>query len=125
MITILSERELRFIDFLNKNYPCNADIRLSVLQGYDTVLDFESGNGGFSVFLPHENIIMIPTIVPEEVKRMNNNELTRDFGIHNLAHEYAHALQFNGARECEKSKLEENADAFADKVVEEFNAILA
>lgn len=125
MLTILPERELKFIDFLNKNYPCNADIRLSDLQGYDAVQSDESGNCGFAVFLPQENIIMLPTDVPDEVKAMNDEELTRDFVIHNLAHEYAHALQFNGARECEKSKLEEDADAFADKVVKEFNAILA
>lgn len=121
MLTILPERELNFIDFLNKNYPCNADIRLSVLQGYDAVQSDESRNCGFAVFLPQENIIMLPTDVPDEVKAMNDEELTRDFVIHNLAHEYAHALQFNGVRECEKSKIEEDADAFADEAVKKFN----
>lgn len=121
MLTILPKRELKFIDFLNKNYPCNADIRLSVLQGYDAVQSDESGNCGFAVFLPQENIIMLPTDVPDEVKAMNDEELTRDFVIHNLAHEYAHALQFNGVRECEKSKIEEDADAFADEAVKKFN----
>ena len=121
MLTILPKRELKFIDFLNKNYPCNADIRLSVLQGYDAVQSDESGNCGFAVFLPQENIIMLPTDVPDEVKTMNDEELTRDFVIHNLAHEYAHALQFNGLRECEESRIEEDADAFADEAVKKFN----
>lgn len=124
MITILPERELKFIDFLNKNYPLHSDIRLSVLQGYDAVQSDESSNCGFAVFLPQENIIMLPTDVPDDVKALNDEELTRDFVIHNLAHEYAHALQFNGVRECEKSRMEEDADAFADKVVEEFNSII-
>lgn len=66
-------------------------------------------------------IIMLPTDVPDKVKAMNDKELTRDFVIHNLAHEYAHALQFNGLRECEKSKIEEDADAFADEAVKKFN----
>lgn len=79
MLTILPERELKFIDFLNENHPCNADIRLSVLQGYDAVQGDESGNCGFAVFLPHENIIMLPTDVPDDVKAMNDEELTRDF----------------------------------------------
>ena len=121
MLTILPKRELKFIDFLNKNYPCNADIRLSVLQGYDAVQSDESGSCGFAVILPQENIIMLPTDVPDEVKAMNDEELTRDFVIHNLAHEYAHALQFNGLSECEESRIEEDADAFADEAVKKFN----
>ena len=124
MLTILPERELNFIDFLNKNYPLHSDIRLSVLQGYDAVQSDKSGNCGFAVFLPQENIIMLPTDVPDEVKAMNDEEFTRDFVIHNLAHEYAHALQFNGVREFEESRMEEDADAFADKAVEEFNSLI-
>lgn len=81
----------------------------------------KAANCGFAVFLPQENIIMLPTDVPDEVKAMNDEELTRDFVIHNLAHEYAHALQFNGLRECEESKIEEDADAFADEAVKKFS----
>lgn len=126
MLTILPKREMDFIQFLNDNYPCEDEIRLTILQGYDAVTDDETGGKGFAVFLPQENIIMLPTDIPEDILSdiidEDDMEFVKDFTIHNLAHEYAHALQFNGVRHCTEEELEDDADAFANEAVEKFNA---
>lgn len=120
MLRILDDRTERFVKFLNLRYPCEADIRLMVLQGYDAVTSDASGVEGFAAFLPEPNLIMLPTDVPSAVVEIGDAELTRDFVIHNLAHEYAHALQFNGQRKAAEDKLEEDADTFADEVLKGF-----
>lgn len=126
MLTILPKREMDFIQFLNDNYPCENEIRLTILQGYDAVTDDETGGKGFAVFLPKENIIMLPTDIPEDILSgiidEDDMEGVKDFIIHNVAHEYAHALQFNGVRQCAEEELENDANAFADEAVEKFNA---
>lgn len=120
MLQILDDRTERFIKFLNMRYPCEADIRLMVLPGYDAVTSDASGVDGFAAFLPEQNVIMLPTDVPSAIVEEGDAELTRDFVIHNLAHEYAHALQFNGQRKVAEDKLEEDADAFTDEAVRSF-----
>ena len=115
-----------FIQFLNDNYSCEEEIHLTILQGYDAVTDDETGGKGFAVFLPKENIIMLPTNIPKDILPdiidEGDIEFVKDFIIHNLAHEYAHALQFNGVRQCAEEELENDANAFADEAVEKFNA---
>ena len=120
MLRVLDKRMEEFVQFLNNKYPCNADIRILPLHGYDSVTSDASGAEGFAVFLPEENIIMLPMDVPQNILEENDEELTRDFVIHNLAHEYAHALQFNGDRKADEDKLEEDADIFAERAVREF-----
>lgn len=126
MLTILPKREMDFIQFLNDNYPIEEVIYLTVLQGYSAVTDDETGGKGFAVFLPKENIIMLPTDIPEDILSgiidEDDMECVKDFIIHNLAHEYAHALQFNGVRQCAEEELENDANAFANEAVEKFNA---
>lgn len=126
MLTILPKREMDFIQFLNDNYPLEEVIYLTVLQGYSAVTDDETGGKGFAVYLPQKNIIMLPTDIPEYILSgiidEDDMECVKDFIIHNLAHEYAHALQFNGVRRCAEEELENDANAFADEAVEKFNA---
>lgn len=123
MLRVLDNRTGKFIQFLNNEYPCKADIRIMPLHGYDAVTSDASGAEGFAVFLPEENIIMLPMEVPQNILEESDEELTRDFVIHNLAHEYAHALQFNGDRKADEDKLEEDADAFAEMAVQAFHDV--
>lgn len=121
MLRVLDKRMEEFIQFLNNKYPCNADIRILPLHGYDSVTSDTSGAEGFAVFLPEENIIMLPMEVPQKILEENDEDFTRDFVIRNLAHEYAHALQFNGDREVDEDLLEEDADTFAERAIQAFH----
>ena len=121
MLRVLDKRMEEFIQFLNNKYPCNADIRILPLHGYDAVTSDTSGAEGFAVFLPEENIIMLPMEVPQKILEENDGDFTRDFVIRNLAHEYAHALQFNGDREVDEDLLEEDADTFAERAIQAFH----
>ena len=99
MIQILDERTLRFIEFLNTKYPTSETVKLSVLNGYDALTSGETEDSGFAVYIPPMRTIMLPTEVSEHVVALGDEALTRNFVIHNLAHEYAHFLQDIGLLE--------------------------
>ena len=122
MIQILDDRTQKFVKFLNNNYGAEETVKLSVLNGYDALSSDETGAEGFAVYIPSMQTIMLPTEIPEYVKELNDEELTRTFVIHNLAHEYAHFLQHIGKLEGfdDENIIEKVADDFADKVVAEF-----
>ena len=122
MIKILDERTQRFVDFLNANYGEKEVVCLSVLHGYDAVSSDETSGNGFAVYLPRTKTILLPTEVPQGIWELNDKELSRNFVIHNLAHEYAHFLQDIGvlAGFNDKNAIEQVADDFADKTVAEF-----
>ncbi len=124
MIQILDERTLRFIEFLNTKYPTPETVKLSVLNGYDALTSGETEDSGFAVYIPPMRTIMLPTEVPENVVALGDEALTRNFVIHNLAHEYAHFLQDIGLLEGfnDETIIEKVADDFADKAVAEFEA---
>ena len=124
MIQILDERTLRFIEFLNTKYPASETVKLSVLNGYDALTSGETEDSGFAVYIPPMRTIMLPTEVPENVVALGDEALTRNFVIHNLAHEYAHFLQDIGLLEGfnDETIIEKVADDFADKAVAEFEA---
>ena len=124
MIQILDERTLRFIEFLNTKYPTSETVKLSVLNGYDALTSGETEDSGFAVYIPPMRTIMLPTEVPENVVALGDEDLTRNFVIHNLAHEYAHFLQDIGLLEGfnDETIIEKVADDFADKAVAEFEA---
>ena len=124
MIQILDERTLRFIEFLNTKYPTPETVKLSVLNGYDALTSDETEDSGFAVYIPPMRTIMLPTEVSEHVVALGDEELARNFVIHNLAHEYAHFLQDVGLLEGfdDETIIEKVADDFADKAVAEFEA---
>ena len=124
MIQILDERTLRFIEFLNTKCPTSETVKLSVLNGYDALTSGETEDSGFAVYIPPMRTIMLPTEVPENVVALGDEALTRNFVIHNLAHEYAHFLQDIGLLEGfnDETIIEKVADDFADKAVAEFEA---
>ena len=124
MIQILDKRTLRFIEFLNTKYPTSETVKLSVLNGYDALTSGETEDSGFAVYIPPMRTIMLPTEVPENVVALGDEALTRNFVIHNLAHEYAHFLQDIGLLEGfnDETIIEKVADDFADKAVAEFEA---
>lgn len=119
MIRVLSEQLKDFIEYLDNNYPLKGEVKLIPLWGWDAVQSDESGDMGFAVYIPPQKTIMCPMEVPENVLKTNDKELIDTFVIHNLAHEYKHALQFEESDEyCEQWEVE--ADEFADKVIEYF-----
>ena len=122
MIKILDERTQRFVDFLNANYGENEVVCLSVLHGYDAVSSDETSGNGFAVYLPQKKTILLPTEVSQGIWDLNDKELSKNFVIHNLAHEYAHFLQDIGVLDGfnDENAIEQVADDFADKAVAEF-----
>ncbi len=125
MIIVANKRILDFIDFLNRNYPLEEEIKVTCLHGYDAVMDDETDGHGFAVYLPEQKYILLPMEIPENVKEeaLKDPELERDFVIHNLAHEYCHAIQDKNG-DFEKygvEKLDDYADKFADGAVAKFN----
>lgn len=127
MLTIANKRVLAFIDFLNKNYPIKEEVKITCLHGYDAVRDDETDGQGFAVYLPEQKYILLPMEIPENVQEeaLKDPELERDFVIHNLAHEYAHAIQDEQgdlvSGKYELDFLDRDADAFADEAVAKFN----
>ena len=123
-IQILDERTLRFIEFLNTKYPATENVKLSVLNGYDSLTSNETDGSGFAVYIPLTKIIMLPTEIPKSIMALDDEVLTRNFIIHNLAHEYGHFLQDIGVLEGfnDEAIIEKVADEFADKAVAEFEA---
>ena len=124
MIQILDERTLRFIEFLNTKYPASETVKLSVLNGYDALTSDETEDSGLAVYVPPMKTIMLPTEVPENIVALGDEDLTRNFVIHNLAHEYGHFLQDVGLLEGfdDETIIEKVADEFADKAIAEFEA---
>lgn len=122
MIQILDQRTQKFVEFLNENYGADEIVKLSVLNGYDSVQSDGTGADGFAVYIPPMKTILIPTEVPDNIKELNDDELTKNFVIHNLAHEYAHFLQDIGKLDGfdDENVIEKVADDFADKVIPEF-----
>ena len=127
MLTIANKRVLAFIDFLNKEYPIKEEVKITCLHGYDAVRDDETEGQGFAVYLPEQKYILLPMEIPENVQEeaLKDPELERDFVIHNLAHEYAHAIQDEQgdlvSGKYELDFLDRDADEFADSAVAEFN----
>lgn len=122
MIQILDDRTQSFIDFLNKNYGTDKIVKLSVVHGYDCLTP-DGEEVGFAVYSPDMKMIILPTDVPEDIIALGDEEFTKNFVIHNLAHEYAHFLQDIGKLEGfdDENAIENVADDFADKAVTEFN----
>lgn len=109
MIEILNEYDLKFISYINKLKLTDKKVKLSILHNYQSVGSGED-NVGFAVYLPELNTIMLLTERPKEL------EDDEDFVIHNLAHEYKHFLQ-----DCNGEEFnEDEADKFADDIVEKF-----
>lgn len=107
MIKILDEFERGFVEFLNNKNLTDKVVKLSILHNYETVGD---GEFGFAVYIPESKTIMLPTERPKELADY------KEFIIHNLAHEYKHFLQDMNGQDFN----EDEADQFADMIVEEY-----
>jgi hypothetical protein len=114
MIKILNKFELDFIEFLNDKHFTDQEVKLSILHNYDCVGGKD--DTGFAVYIPHFKTIMLPTEVPAEIGECANMEDIKVFIISNLAHEYKHFLQDVNGEEFD----EDEANKFADEVVEEY-----
>ncbi len=125
MLTIANKRILSFIDFLNKEHPIKEEVKITFLHGYDAVMDDETAGQGFAVYLTEQKTILLPMEIPESLqeKVLKDPELERDFIIHNLAHEYCHAIQDERGdfAKYKIAELENYADKFADEAVARFN----
>jgi hypothetical protein len=113
MIKLADERIIVFIDWLNKNYGINETVLLTVLHGYDVVDD--GTNKGFAVYDPDNKIILISGNMP---KNFIDMDIGIEFFYHNIAHEYMHHIQSCTGKLNYSEDNEEEADLFADKVVD-------
>lgn len=119
MIKILDKKTQMFLDYLQKTYPLKEEVKMIPLWGWDAVQSNDSNQTGFAVYDAVNKIIMLPMEIPEVILETKDQELIETFIIHNLAHEYKHALQHEGGLEY-TPELEKEADNFADEVVFEF-----
>lgn len=103
-----------YVDFLNEKYPSSETVQLKPLYGHDCVSVNDDPTTGWAVYIPKSRTIGLPMDVPEEFLEMESEWL-----FHNLAHEYQHFLDdIAGKKYCKKREKE--ADAFADKALEEY-----
>lgn len=122
MIQILDKRTQRFVEFLDRIFPAEVTVKLSILNGYDALSSDETKDCGFAVYIPSMKNIMLPMEVPESIIELGDKELIPNFVIHNLAHEYAHFLQHVGLLEGynDDTAIEKVANCFADEAVKKF-----
>lgn len=127
MITILDERTLRFIDYLNKNYNCEKECLLTVLNGVmslDEDGEFESAYNDYEEI----GIIALTTETPEKIIDGNGKQASQwyydNYILLKLAHEYGHHLQTVGMLDnpIDENENEIVANDYAHKVVKEFLA---
>ena len=85
LIRIVDDTLKMFIEYLEKEYPTEEEVRVSVLWGYDACCDDDTGGSGFAVYVAPLRAIMIPSDIPEVILQTQDEELKRDFAIHNFA----------------------------------------
>ena len=125
MITILDERTLKFIDYLNTNYNCEKECLLTVLNG---VASLDENGELESAYNDYEElgIIALTTETPEKIIDGNGQEASQwyydNYILLKLAHEYAHHLQTVGMVDnpLDEYQNEVVANDFAHRVVKDF-----
>ena len=103
-----------YIDFLNERYPAKETLQIIPLYGCQTAtLSGDSNNAGFAVYIYASRAILLPM---EPVSQDDEpNWLLR-----NLAHEYKHFLNHINGTNYLFEEEEQDAERFADKVVDEY-----
>ena len=125
MIRILDDRTLKFIDYLNKNYSCEKECLLTVLNG---VMSLDENGEVESAYNDYKElgIIALTTETPEKIVDENGKEASQwyydNYILLKLAHEYAHHLQTVGMVDNPKDEYENEvvANDWAHKVVKAF-----
>ena len=115
MIKTAPEYILRFIDYLNKNYPTKEDCYISFLHGEVCVEYINCSKClSFAEYDKDSKILYIPTQYPVGK--------TPKFLLESIAHEYYHHIQNCEGRliDADREFLEIEAEHNALKITEEY-----
>lgn len=114
MIRVIPEWLQEAIDFINKEFPEDKDVRLTVLYGYDSV--GEEDKYGFAAYNTDTESIYLADFT--EIRKTYDLYLdeTIDNTVMNLLHEYRHHQQNIYGLDMD----EEDAERFAEQMSEKF-----
>lgn len=101
MIKISSDIIDKAIRHLEKHYPCEDDVYVKILEGFDTVME-PGGKMGFGVYATNERAIYIAGDLPDDEYAI----------VTTVAHEYKHFLQHMSGEEFD----EKDAVEFGEKI---------
>lgn len=112
-----------FIAYLNDRYPMNTEVVLSVAPDEYACLDTGDDEYGFGVYspdsLPREIAVISPEgwklVLADEDLRLDDRDYEWLF-LTTIAHEFRHHMQYC----CGVEFSEEDATAFAEKVVKDY-----
>ena len=116
MIRVIPDWLQDAVDFLNREFPEDTDVNVSILYGFDSV-GIDENNCGFAVYNTETNSIMIADY--NELKNSINDlswEDVKDTTITNLFHEYRHHQQNTYNWDFD----EEDAEVFANHMYKEY-----
>lgn len=118
MIHIIPEWLQEVVAWLNKKFPNDEDVSLTVLYGYDSVCVKPEGKTGFAVYDTKTKSVYLAD--PEAIERNQNltGEESRITTIHSLLHEYRHHQQNIGGLPFG----EKEAEDFARAMYKEYEA---
>lgn len=116
MIHIIPEWLQEVVAWLNKKFPNDEDVNLTILHGYDSVHVKHEDKTGFALYDAETKSIYLPD--PEALE--NLQKLPREDGrmttIHSLLHEYRHHQQNIRGLPFD----EEEAEEFAEIMYKEY-----
>lgn len=96
------------INYLQKNFPWEENVKVYIMEDYDTIQS-PDGGVGFGVFVPATMEIYLAGDIPEKEEGL----------IKTLSHEYKHFLQH-----CEGEPFdEEEAENFAEEIYKRIKEI--
>lgn len=117
MIEIAPNYILRFIEYLNEEYPSKSDCYVTFYQGQECIKYLNAYNNDcetFAEYSPTTKIMHVPTQYP-------TNKNPR-FLLESIAHEYWHHIQNDEGRlnNEDRGMLEKEAEEMGIKIVDKY-----
>lgn len=116
MINVIPSWLQEAVDFLNKKYPDDENVNMTILYGFGSV-GVDDDNCGFAVYSTETNSIMIAdyNVIKETISELTWDDV-KETTITNLFHEYRHHQQNMQNLDFD----EEDAEGFAIRMYKEF-----
>lgn len=105
MLIYNQEKYKEFIDFLNKELPIDNDVKIKLLEGYDSIEVVQTGEKVFALYWVEKKTIYLP----------NKNDI--EITYTNLAHEYIHAWQEDNNKEFDENEAQLKASELYNKFI--------
>lgn len=109
MIILATAPYQDFIDFLNKRYPTDKQVIVTIIPQY-TSIAAPDGTMCFAAYDPKHQIIYVAGANPDDIPA----EHFEEFVCTNLAHEYCHHLQWADGKSFDEKQAEDFAYAAYD-----------